>query len=97
MFKNMGGNIPGGNFLGGNYPEGIHQGDIWWMGVFRVRVFGEGERGGPDTRFVLFIRDFVFLSLSLKLYLFTVNIKLFWDALSLVLSCIQYRFLNICF
>ena len=22
MFKNMGGNIPGGNFLGGNFPGG---------------------------------------------------------------------------
>ena len=25
IFKNMGGNIPGGNFLDGNFPGGIHQ------------------------------------------------------------------------
>ena len=28
MFKNIGGDIPGGNFLDGNYPEGIHHGEI---------------------------------------------------------------------
>ena len=25
IFKNMDGNIPGGNFLGENFPGGIHQ------------------------------------------------------------------------
>ena len=42
MFKNMGGNIPGGYFLGGNFPGGSLMG-----GNFPGRNF----RGGsfPDT------------------------------------------------
>ena len=30
MFKNMGGNVPGGNYLDGNYPGGVggHHGGI---------------------------------------------------------------------
>ena len=28
IFKNMGGNIPGGYFLDGNFPGGIHLGGV---------------------------------------------------------------------
>ena len=31
MFKNMGGNNPGGNLLGGNFPGGV-----WWVEIFPV-------------------------------------------------------------
>ena len=34
MFKNMGGNIPGGNFLGGNFPEGSLMGGNFPGGSF---------------------------------------------------------------
>ena len=29
MFKNMGGNVPGGNYLDGNYPGGWGGGSPW--------------------------------------------------------------------
>ena len=34
MFKNMGGNIPGGNFLGGNFPGGSLMGGNFPRGSF---------------------------------------------------------------
>ena len=34
MFKNMGGNIPGGNFLGGNFPRGSLMGGNFPGGSF---------------------------------------------------------------
>ena len=34
MFKNMGGNIPGGNFLGGNFPGGSLMGRNFPAGSF---------------------------------------------------------------
>ena len=34
MFKNMGGNIPGGNFLGGNFPGGSLMGGNFPGGSF---------------------------------------------------------------
>ena len=34
MFKNMGGNIPGGNFLGGNFPGGSLMGGNFPSGSF---------------------------------------------------------------
>ena len=34
IFKNMGGNIPGGNFLGGNAPRGSLIGENFWGGSF---------------------------------------------------------------
>ena len=34
MFKNMGGNIPGGNFLGGNFPGGTLMGGNFPSGSF---------------------------------------------------------------
>ena len=34
MFKNMGGNIPGGNFLGGNFPGGNFPGGSLMGGNF---------------------------------------------------------------
>ena len=34
MFKNMGGNIPGGNFLGGNFPGGSLMGGNFPGGDF---------------------------------------------------------------
>ena len=34
IFKNMGGNIPGGNFLGGNSPRGSLIGENFWGGSF---------------------------------------------------------------
>ena len=34
MFKNMGGNNPGGNLLGGNFPGGV-----WWVEIFPVGAF----------------------------------------------------------
>ena len=34
MFKNMTGNIPGGNFLGGNFPGGISMGGNFPGGSF---------------------------------------------------------------
>ena len=34
MFKNMGGNIPGGNFLGGNFPGGSLMGENFPGGSF---------------------------------------------------------------
>ena len=34
MFKNMGGNIPGGNFLGGNFPGGSLMGGNFPGGGF---------------------------------------------------------------
>ena len=42
MFKNMGGNIPGGNFLGGNSPGGNFPGGSLMGGNFPGRSF-------PDT------------------------------------------------
>ena len=41
MFKNMGGNIPGGNFLGGDFPGGSLMGGNFPGGSF------------PDTYMVL--------------------------------------------
>ena len=35
-FKNMGGNIPGGNFLGGNFPEGSLMDGNFPVGVFLI-------------------------------------------------------------
>ena len=40
MFKNMGGNIPGGNLLGGNFPGGSLMGGNFPGGSF------------PDTEFL---------------------------------------------
>ena len=34
IFKNMGGNIPGGNFLGGNFPGGNFPGGSLMAGNF---------------------------------------------------------------
>ena len=34
MFKNVGGNIPGGNFLGGNFPGGSLMGGNFPSGSF---------------------------------------------------------------
>ena len=38
MFKNMGGNIPGGNFLGGNFPGGNFPGGSLMGGNFPVLI-----------------------------------------------------------
>ena len=42
MFKNVGGNIPGGNFLGGNFPDGNFPGGSLMCGNFPGGSF-------PDT------------------------------------------------
>ena len=42
VFKNIGGNIPGGNFLGGNFPGGNFPGESLMGGNFPCRSF-------PDT------------------------------------------------
>ena len=39
IFKNMGGNVPSGNFLGWNFPGGNFSGGVWWVGIFQVGVF----------------------------------------------------------
>ena len=41
MFKNMGGNVPGGNFLGGNFPAGSLLGGNFPDGSF------------PDTNIIV--------------------------------------------
>ena len=38
----MGENIPGRDFLGGNFPGQIHQREVWWVGILRVRAFQVG-------------------------------------------------------
>ena len=38
IFKNMGGNIPGGNFLGGNFPGGSFMGGNFPGGSFPDKV-----------------------------------------------------------
>ena len=47
MFKNMGGNIPGGNFLGGNFPGGNFPGGSLMGGNFPDGSFLGGSF--PDT------------------------------------------------
>ena len=49
MFKNMGGNIPGGDFLGGNFPGGNFLGGSLMGGNFPGWGF-------PDTLTGLFVR-----------------------------------------
>ena len=49
MFKNMGGNIPSGNFLGGNFPGGNFLGGSLMGGNFPGWRF-------PDTLTGLFVR-----------------------------------------
>ena len=49
MFKNMGGNIPGGHFLGGNFPGGSFPGWSLIGGSFPGGNFLGGSF--PDTTF----------------------------------------------
>ena len=52
MFKNMGGNIPGGNFLGGNFPGGNFPGGSLMGGNFPDGSFLGGSF--PDTFYNIF-------------------------------------------
>ena len=38
----MCGNIPGENFFGGNFARGMPKWGVWWVRIFRVRVFHGG-------------------------------------------------------
>ena len=53
MFKNMGGNIPGGNFLGRTFPEGNFPGGSLMGGNFPGESF-------PDTLIMYFKKCTVF-------------------------------------
>ena len=53
IFKNMGGNIPGGNFMGGNIPGG---------GFSGVSLMGGNFPGGsfPDTHFIIKLGQLIY-------------------------------------
>ena len=55
IFKNMGGNIPGGNFLGGHFPLGNFPGGSLMGGNFPSGNFPGGSF--PDTVHILRIAD----------------------------------------
>ena len=59
MFKNMVGNIPGGNFLGGNFPGGNFPGGSLMGGNFPVGSFPDTiEDNGTLTDFLFFNVNF---------------------------------------
>ena len=58
MFKNMGGNIPGGNFLGGNFPGGSLMGGNFPVGSFPDTI----EDNGTLTDFLFFNVNFEWLA-----------------------------------
>ena len=59
MFKNMVGNIPGGNFLGGNFPGGNFPGGSLMGGNFPVGSFPDTiEDNGTLTDFFFFNVNF---------------------------------------
>ena len=78
MFKNMGGNISGGNFLGGNFPGGNLVGGNFPGGNFRGGSF-------PDTYYDYTNRYLSkHLTTSLKP---TLDLDLFFPSASTIPAC----------
>ena len=61
IFKNIGGNIPGGNFLGGSFPEGIFRGGSLMGGNFPGESF---YRNQPSTWILRLLLHFCNFSLQ---------------------------------